>query len=149
MATLATFRTSRIEAEGVKCLDFAGDVTDEAFIRATVSKTADAFGGLHYAFNNAGVEGRVANIIDSDEAVFDQVIDVNVKGVANVIRAFVPAMVRVNDQGAWLLPRPQDFPRARVPELKKGRASTLEVGPGMLGERYRVAPHLLRMAHAV
>ena len=46
----------QIESAGGRCLDFAGDVTDEAFLRTAVAKIADTFGGLHYAFNNAGVE---------------------------------------------------------------------------------------------
>src|SRR5579859_4498188 len=51
-------RTAReqIEEADAQCLDFAGDVTDETFLRASVNKTAETFGGLHYAFNNAGVE---------------------------------------------------------------------------------------------
>ncbi|MFX5705787.1 SDR family NAD(P)-dependent oxidoreductase, partial [Acinetobacter baumannii] len=31
--------------------------------------------------NNAGIEGKVANIVDYDEAMFDQVMSVNVRGV--------------------------------------------------------------------
>jgi NAD(P)-dependent dehydrogenase (short-subunit alcohol dehydrogenase family) len=46
----------KIEKLGVKALDFAGDVTDEATIRNALAKTAETFGGLHFAFNNAGVE---------------------------------------------------------------------------------------------
>src|SRR5436853_533272 len=46
----------QVEALGAKCLDFAGDVTDEGFMRRTVAEAAQAFGGLHFAFNNAGVE---------------------------------------------------------------------------------------------
>ena len=44
----------QIESEGVQCLDFAGNVTDEKFVRACVGQVAETFGGLHYAFNNAG-----------------------------------------------------------------------------------------------
>src|SRR5262245_45559605 len=68
---------SRIEAEGVQCLDFAGDVTDEAFVRGTVSKTAEAFGGLHYAFNNAGVEQVPGALTDQTIADYRRIIDVN------------------------------------------------------------------------
>lgn len=43
--------------------------------------------------NNAGVSARPARLWELRAAEFDNVIDVNVKGVANVIRAFVPAMI--------------------------------------------------------
>lgn len=43
--------------------------------------------------NNAGVMNRLAPLWEQDDREFTKVIDVNVRGVANVIRHFVPAMV--------------------------------------------------------
>lgn len=43
--------------------------------------------------NNAGVMNRTAPLWELDDREFTKVIDVNVRGVANVIRHFVPAMV--------------------------------------------------------
>lgn len=43
--------------------------------------------------NNAGVINRNAPLWELDDREFTKVIDVNVRGVANVIRHFVPAMV--------------------------------------------------------
>jgi NAD(P)-dependent dehydrogenase (short-subunit alcohol dehydrogenase family) len=43
--------------------------------------------------NNAGVMNRLAPLWQIDDREFSKVIDVNVRGVANVIRHFVPAMV--------------------------------------------------------
>jgi NAD(P)-dependent dehydrogenase (short-subunit alcohol dehydrogenase family) len=43
--------------------------------------------------NNAGVMNRLAPLWELEEREFTKVIDVNVRGVANVIRHFVPAMV--------------------------------------------------------
>lgn len=43
--------------------------------------------------NNAGVMNRLAPLWELDDRDFTKVIDVNVRGVANVIRHFVPAMV--------------------------------------------------------
>jgi NAD(P)-dependent dehydrogenase (short-subunit alcohol dehydrogenase family) len=83
-----------IEAEGGKCLDFAGDVTDEKFIRATVAKTAEAFGGLHYAFNNAGVEQVPGPLSEQTVADYRRIMDVNVMGVWLCMREEVPAVKR-------------------------------------------------------
>jgi NAD(P)-dependent dehydrogenase (short-subunit alcohol dehydrogenase family) len=43
--------------------------------------------------NNAGVMNRPAPLWEIEDREFMKVIDVNVRGVANVIRHFVPAMV--------------------------------------------------------
>lgn len=43
--------------------------------------------------NNAGVMNRLAPLWELEDREFTKVIDVNVRGVANVIRHFVPAMV--------------------------------------------------------
>jgi NAD(P)-dependent dehydrogenase (short-subunit alcohol dehydrogenase family) len=67
--------------------------------------------------NNAGVMNRLAPVWEIDDREFTKVIDVNVRGVANVIRHFVPAMVAkkkgviVNFSSGW------------------GRSTSPEVGP--------------------
>jgi NAD(P)-dependent dehydrogenase (short-subunit alcohol dehydrogenase family) len=40
---------------GARCIAISGDVSREADIAAAIANTVDTFGGLHYAFNNAGV----------------------------------------------------------------------------------------------
>src|SRR5678815_5094550 len=71
----------RIESAGGRCIDFAGDVTDEAFFRNAVAKTAETFGGLHFAFNNAGVEQVPTPLPKQTIADYRRIIDVNVMGV--------------------------------------------------------------------
>lgn len=57
--------------------------------------------------NNAGVMNRLAPLWEIDDREFTKVIDVNVRGVANMIRHFVPAMVAakkgviVNFSSGW------------------------------------------------
>jgi NAD(P)-dependent dehydrogenase (short-subunit alcohol dehydrogenase family) len=43
--------------------------------------------------NNAGLMNRLGPLWEQDDREFTQVVDVNLRGVANVIRHFVPAMV--------------------------------------------------------
>src|SRR6185312_15384356 len=45
-------------------------------------------------FNNAGIEGKVSPIVDYDEAVFDAVLGVNVKGVFLGLKHVLPEMIR-------------------------------------------------------
>ena len=58
-------------------------------------ETVDASHGVpDLIINNAALMNTPANLWDVPTKAFHQLIDVNVKGVYNVIRAFVPAMVK-------------------------------------------------------
>jgi len=76
-----------------------------AFTRADVSKAVDVqamidfaerqFGALHVLFNNAGIfPDADGSAVDTDEAVFDHVIAVNLKGVFLGCKYGIPALVR-------------------------------------------------------
>jgi NAD(P)-dependent dehydrogenase (short-subunit alcohol dehydrogenase family) len=71
----------------------AADVTRSADVQAYVAAAMDAHGRIDCFFNNAGIEGRLAAIVDMDEAVFDEVLGVNVKGVFLGLRAVLPVML--------------------------------------------------------
>jgi NAD(P)-dependent dehydrogenase (short-subunit alcohol dehydrogenase family) len=72
------------------------DVTLSASVQDYVAKTLSAYGRIDAFFNNAGIEGRIAPTHEYDEAVFDRVIAVNLKGVFLGMRHVIPAML---DQG--------------------------------------------------
>ncbi|MFQ3347341.1 MAG: NAD(P)-dependent dehydrogenase (short-subunit alcohol dehydrogenase family) [Candidatus Azotimanducaceae bacterium] len=69
-----------------------GDVTRAADNNAMAEVATERFGGVDIFLANAGIEGDVASILDYDEARFDQVMDVNVKGPFLGLRAVVPEM---------------------------------------------------------
>src|SRR5271165_7058078 len=69
------------------------DVTKSSDVQAYVKATLDAYGRIDCFFNNAGIEGRSAPTQDYDEAVFDQVIAVNLKGVFLGMRHVLPVML--------------------------------------------------------
>ena len=71
----------------------AVDVADDAQVRRWADATLAALGGVDLLINNAALINRNAPLwkVPADE--FSRVIDVNIKGVANVIRHFVPSMV--------------------------------------------------------
>ncbi len=70
------------------------DVTKFADVEAYVKATLDAYGAIDCFFNNAGIEGRAAPMQDYDEAMFDQVIAVNLKGVFLGMRHVIPVMLK-------------------------------------------------------
>lgn len=59
----------------------AGDVAEAGDWARAVSLAQSRFGGLDALFNNAGISGPRATILDYDEADFDRVMAVNVRGV--------------------------------------------------------------------
>jgi NAD(P)-dependent dehydrogenase (short-subunit alcohol dehydrogenase family) len=70
------------------------DVTRSADVQAYVQAALDAFGVIDCFHNNAGIEGRVAPTAEYEEAVFDAVMGVNVKGVFLGLRHVLPVMIR-------------------------------------------------------
>ena len=68
------------------------DVTKAADNNAMVACAEERYGGVDVLLANAGIEGDVAPITEYDEARFEQVLNVNVKGPFLGLKAVVPAM---------------------------------------------------------
>ena len=75
------------------------DVANEDDVRSLVEKTAKTYGRLDYAFNNAGMEETTTSLIEQTSNVFDQIMNVNVKGVWLCMKYEIPQMIR-NGGGA-------------------------------------------------
>lgn len=83
----------RINDAGGRAVYRKTDVTSTADVKALVDLAVSEFGGLDIAFNNAGIEGAgMSPITDDSEDNFDQIFDINVKGVWNALRAEIPAI---------------------------------------------------------
>jgi NAD(P)-dependent dehydrogenase (short-subunit alcohol dehydrogenase family) len=71
------------------------DVTRAADVEAMVACAEKTFGALHVLFNNAGIfPDEDGSVVDTDEAVFDHVIAVNLKGVFLGCKYGIPALLR-------------------------------------------------------
>lgn len=57
------------------------DVANEAEVARMVETAVSTYGHLDYAFNNAGIVGAVGPITELDEADWEKVLAVNLKGV--------------------------------------------------------------------
>jgi 3-oxoacyl-[acyl-carrier protein] reductase len=84
-----------IEGKGGRALTAKADVSDPAAVRGMFDAAEKAFGGIDVLVNNAGVM-KLARIADSDDALFDQQIAVNLKGSFNTMRQ---AAKRLRDRG--------------------------------------------------
>jgi len=78
---------------GERVLTIQADVSEPADVERYASTTADAFGGIDVFVNNAGIEGRVADLVDTSTEDFDRVIGINLRGVFLGLRSVLPHMV--------------------------------------------------------
>jgi len=70
------------------------DVADDAQVAAWASRVLAVQGAPDLLLNNAGIINRNAPLWEVPAREFSNVIDVNLKGTANIIRHFAPAMIR-------------------------------------------------------
>lgn len=82
-----------IRQQGGEARFVAADVTRSAEVAGYVKAALDAYGTIDCFFNNAGIEGKWAPTAEHDEAEFDAVIAVNVKGVFLGLRHVLPVML--------------------------------------------------------
>lgn len=87
-----------IEASGGKAHGATLDVTSADSARALAETAASQMGGVDVLVNNAALFGALnrAPFMELDEAEWDRVLDVNVKGVWQVTRAIAPLMQAAN-----------------------------------------------------
>lgn len=71
----------QIEQAGGTGLFVHTDVSAASEVEALVTRAVESFGGLHVAFNNAGVLPPTAPLAEMDEADWDKVVSVDLKGV--------------------------------------------------------------------
>lgn len=75
-----------------RAIGIAADVSDAVQVAGYVTTTVARFGRLDVFFNNAGIEGAVAPIVDYPIDIFDKVMAVNVRGVWLGLKYVIPAM---------------------------------------------------------
>lgn len=83
------------------------DVTDTSAVEGWATLVFARVGIPDLLINNAAIMNNVAPLWEVPADDFDRVVDVNIKGPANVIRSFVPSMVErgegviVNFSSGW------------------------------------------------
>lgn len=127
-----------IERRGGRAVALAADVTRAADNQAMVDCARTAFGGLDIFFANAGVPQWPTPIEEQDEAVFDRIFAVNVKGVWLGARAAL-AVMKAQRRGVFLVtastaairPRPggQTYCASKGAVVALTRSLALEAAP--------------------
>jgi NAD(P)-dependent dehydrogenase (short-subunit alcohol dehydrogenase family) len=88
-AVVAEIQALRGEAVFVRT-----DVSKATDVKAMIEQTLATFGRLDFAFNNAGVEQALTPLPDQTEETYDQIMDINVKGVWLSLKHEIPAMLK-------------------------------------------------------
>lgn len=84
---------NEIKELGVEVLTVKADISKLSEVETLVSAAKDKFGSVDIMVNNAGIT-KDTLILRMKEEDFDSVIDVNLKGVFNCMKAITPVMVR-------------------------------------------------------
>ena len=71
------------------------DISDHKRVRFWAEDVLNKFGSPDFLLNNAGIINKNAALWDVSEQEFSDVIDINIKGVHNTIKEFVPNMIKV------------------------------------------------------
>ncbi|UOQ48251.1 SDR family oxidoreductase [Gracilibacillus caseinilyticus] len=82
-----------LDAHG-EVMTVQADVSKEADVENYVNKTVEKFGTIDIFFNNAGIEGKVAPIVEQDVADLDKVLSVNVRGIFLGLKYVLPVLTK-------------------------------------------------------
>lgn len=87
-ALVAELTAKGFEASSVVC-----DVTRADDVRRAVGHATERHSRLDGAFNNAGIGGDRAPLHEMGDEVYDTIVDINVRGLWNCLRAEIGAML--------------------------------------------------------
>ncbi len=72
----------------------ATGASKSAEVEALVAGSVETYGRLDCACNNAGIEGKVAPIVEQSAANFDQIMSINAKGVFPCLKYEIAQMLK-------------------------------------------------------
>jgi NAD(P)-dependent dehydrogenase (short-subunit alcohol dehydrogenase family) len=82
-----------IHADGGKVLVIAGDVANAQNVETAIRRTVAEFGGLHFAVNNAGVDGGTQRLADVPVESWHETLNTNLSGVFFGLKYQIPAIL--------------------------------------------------------
>jgi len=150
---LAEEVASEICTSGRKAMALKVDVTDFLAVEQLVQEAVERTGRLDYIFNNAGI-GIGGNVTHYDIEDWNQMMDVNLRGVINGVQAALKVMLTqgfghiVNTASlAGLIPSPGNVAYATTKYAVVGLSNSLRAEAAKLGVRVSVlCPGFVRTA---
>ena len=128
----------RIERAGGQGLAIRADVSKAADVQAAVNTTLARWSRLDVLYANAGVPQHPTSVEDVDEATFDQIMNVNVKGVFLCAKYAAPVFKRqrrgvllITGSTSGIRPRPgvQSYSASKGAVHTLAKSLALELAP--------------------
>jgi NAD(P)-dependent dehydrogenase (short-subunit alcohol dehydrogenase family) len=92
-AALVEAAANQLRSAGRQALAVTCDVTDRGQVRAMIEQAVGTYGRLDAAFNNAGVNYDAAQMTETEDEEFDNVLNINLRGVWNCMKAELRQMM--------------------------------------------------------
>ena len=84
---------AELAQQGCRADILEADVSDAQAVARVVEHALSRHGAIHGLVNNAAI-GPLGTVLDTDEALFERILDVNLKGTYLASRAVLPHMIR-------------------------------------------------------
>ncbi|MFD9888156.1 SDR family NAD(P)-dependent oxidoreductase [Amycolatopsis sp. NPDC059027] len=125
-----------IEKDGGEALAIAVDIADEHSVRSAVERTVEAFGGLDFAVNNAGMAAHHRQLDEMTLDEFERVVHVNLAGTYLCMKYELPllkgggAIVNVaSNGGLYAIPRAPAYVAAKHGIVGLTKAAAVDYAP--------------------
>jgi len=112
-ADICAETVARITKAGGKAIAITADLTDEDAVSAAIKRCIAELGGLHCAFNNAGVGSPLFNFHEMSKTEWDRMISVNLTSVFLCMKHQITYMLTTGggaivntSSGAGIVPAP-------------------------------------------
>jgi NAD(P)-dependent dehydrogenase (short-subunit alcohol dehydrogenase family) len=83
-----------IREDGGEAVFIQTDVSQDNMVKELIKQTVAQYKTLDCAFNNAGIDGKKAPIIDLEENEWDEIIDINLKGTFLLMKYEIKEMLK-------------------------------------------------------
>jgi NAD(P)-dependent dehydrogenase (short-subunit alcohol dehydrogenase family) len=92
-----------IHKMGAECIFIRADMSEPADVEGLITKTVKTYGRIDCAFNNAAIEGGMKLLTDFTEVDFDNIINVNLKGLWLCLKHEIQQMLRQEPVGGAIV----------------------------------------------
>lgn len=86
--------TNIIKESGGRALEVKCDVSQTEDVKNCLGQAIETFGRLDFAFNNAGVEQKLASTAELAVEEWDRVVDIDMRGVFLCLKHEIPLMLK-------------------------------------------------------
>ncbi|MEM9464759.1 MAG: SDR family oxidoreductase [Actinomycetota bacterium] len=127
---------AELDPSGERSLAMAADIMDTGAITAAIDAGVERFGRLDGLVNVAAYDAVMGTLLDMDADTFRQVLEVNVYGSTNLVRAAVPALRKAGGGSVVLIGSQSAMKPNPVPQGVYGpsKAALLAVARDLAGD---------------